>query len=140
MASIIKKGKGRFSVLRNADGGDCSLGGVSSEKGRITIHSVHLNGMIPTYRDMPTLCKSPELADIPDEDYILCTFKHYSGSPMVAWNIGDGRKHGHTMAGGNFAWTSNQIDRDAIGIEAPISLHDRVECQERYEKVAARSR
>ena len=113
-----KKHTCHMTVLRRADG-DCSNHGLSSRVNRIRV-AVFRNseGRLPNYSEVKEVAKS-----VPGGEFIACQYSDMS--PIVCTHAG--QAHRWTMAGGNYASTTNGIDHDALGCHYPISIHDRVE-------------
>ena len=117
-----------MNVLRRA-GGQCNNGGPSSKHDRIRIlvyRSTTLSASnLPSYEHAKEICKEIDrkIGPITDDVFIAARYSISYGpvarmiDPSIPWS----------MAGGNYAETSNGIEHRLLGCEHPISIHDRVE-------------
>lgn len=120
-----------MSVLRNASG-DFTNGGVSSQLTYMDVLVIRIDGELPTYgneHEFIRLARNehPErirkLEPKFDQMCILAAVGPNARPVAHALKYGDR----WTMAGGNFLQTYNAICHEALGVNYPISIHDRVE-------------
>jgi hypothetical protein len=100
-------------VYRDADGSDCTAGGISSKFNKLTI--INVDGPFDPTPDAPAVV----LENGPlNSMRIVPVFK-----PEGA--VGP-------MFGGNYAASSDSRVRDAIGFYGAVAIHDRFESPEMY--------
>ena len=102
--------RGLPAEVFRSDLGDCTNGGISSERRELYIIGCETSPFFPA--DLRQ-CVQLESRDIMGECYV-------SAKPLVY------RKRWY-MAGGNFLYTSDSRYKELTGISYPVSIHDRYE-------------
>ena len=131
-----------LSVLRDASGADCTLGGVSSRAARLVLVGT-LDSTAGQAREVdPMPERSRVVSPGPDQPAVAVEIRRhpfdngrYAHLVPVRWDREASRyvrTHGWSMAGGNYATTCDsrfpELIEQAIGHRAPaLAIHDRVE-------------
>lgn len=110
----------RASILRDADGIDCTKGGETAYSKRFTLftHRMSRNAALLAIEEMnlnPSECLQVENRKPCGDDY-------FNAIPLTP-----GRRDKWHSFGGNFIYSSDSRYREVTSLSYPIGVHDRVE-------------
>lgn len=110
----------RVDVYRNGEGYDCTLNGITSKQNRLTLVDETISGPVEVEGD---------------EVYLVLVRRNLFGGVYLHAEPrinGERISNNMCMAGGNFIYTSDS----RFPSRYPISVHDRFESQELYNKLS----